>query len=144
MEQGRPLYFCPVASSSIYLFFLAYSQPSRTGCKRYFYTWCGPTATLGHRFETCCTRLDGNAGRKKSPKNSPSAHHRTTLLGDIFATKAHIDNWKKILNISISSTCLHNIVNFGPLTAEISWRLWGTQLISTGFASWQHYCMALW
>jgi len=115
MEQGRPLYFCPVASSSIYLFFLAYSQQSRTGCKRYFYTWCGPTATLGRRSEMCCTRLDGNAGCKKSPKNSPSAHRRTTLLGHIFATKAH------------------NMVNFGSLTAEICWRLWGTPANFNGF-----------
>jgi len=39
----------------------------------------------------CCTRLAGNAG----PKKSPSAHHRTTLSGYIFATKAHINNRKK-------------------------------------------------
>jgi len=31
------------------------------------------------------------------PKNSPSARHRTTLSGYIFATKAHIDNRKKLL-----------------------------------------------
>jgi len=43
----------------------------------------------------CCTRLAGNKGRKKIAKNSPSAHHRTTLLGYILATKAHIDNQKK-------------------------------------------------
>jgi len=41
--------------------------------------------------EMCCTRLTGNTGCKKSP----SAHHRITLLGYIFATKAHIDNRKK-------------------------------------------------
>jgi len=41
--------------------------------------------------EMCCTRLAGNTGRKKSP----SAHHRTTLLDYIFATKACIDNRKK-------------------------------------------------
>jgi len=32
------------------------------------------------------------------------------------------------------------MVNFGPLTAEISWGVWGTQQISTGFASWLRYC----
>jgi len=41
--------------------------------------------------EPCCTRLAENAGRKKSP----SAHHRITLSGYIFATKARIDNRKK-------------------------------------------------
>jgi len=41
----------------------------------------------------CCTWLAENAGRKKSP----SVHHRTTLSGYIFATKAYIDNWKKLV-----------------------------------------------
>jgi len=34
----------------------------------YFHTWCGLSANLGCRSETCCTRLAGNAGPKKSPK----------------------------------------------------------------------------
>ena len=34
------------------------------------------------------------------------------------------------------------MVNFGALTAEIGSGVWGTLQISTGFASWQHYCMA--
>jgi len=33
---------------------------------------------------------------------------------------------KKPLNSNISSTCAHNMVNFGPLAAEIGWRVWGT------------------
>jgi len=42
--------------------------------------------------------------------------HRTTLSGYIFATKAHINNRKKnLLSSNISSTCPHNMVNFGPL-----------------------------
>jgi len=40
-------------------------------------------------------QLAENTARKKITKNSPSAHHRTTLLGYIFATEAHIDNRKK-------------------------------------------------
>jgi len=39
--------------------------------------------------------LAGNAGRKNIAKKSPPAHHRTTLSGYIFATKACIDNRKK-------------------------------------------------
>jgi len=31
-----------------------------------------------------------------------------------------------MLNSNISSTSLRNVVNFGPLTAEIDWRVWGT------------------
>jgi len=33
---------------------------------------------------------------------------------------------KNLLNSNNSSTCPHNMVNFGPLTAEIFWRVWGT------------------
>jgi len=54
---------------------------------------------------------------QKIAKKSPSGHHRTTLSGYIFATKAHIDNRKKSSNIS--STRFNNMVNFGLLAAEI-------------------------
>jgi len=57
-------------------------------------TWCSPSAHLECRSEMYCTRLAGNAG----PQNSPSEHHRTTLSGYIFATKARIDNRKNLLN----------------------------------------------
>ena len=62
----------------------------------------------------------------KSRQKSPSGHHRTTSSGYIFATKARIDNRKKSFNSNISSTCPQNMVNFGPLTAENGWRVWGT------------------
>ena len=39
----------------------------------------------------------GHAGPKKIAKNSSSGHHRTTLSGYIFATKACVDNRKKCL-----------------------------------------------
>ena len=70
-------------------------------------------------------------------KKSPSGHHRTNLSGYIFATKARIDNRKNLLSSDMCCTCPHNMVNFGLLTAEICWRVWGTLQISTGFASWQ-------
>jgi len=71
----------------------------------------------------CCTRLAGNTGCKKSP----FWHHRTNLSGYIFRTKACIDNQKKnLLNSNTASTCPDNMVNFGLLTAEICWRVWGT------------------
>ena len=79
---------------------------------------------------------------QKSRQKSPSGHHRTTLSGYIFAIKACIDNRKKnLLSSNISSTCPHNMVNFGPLAAEIVSLVWGTpSVISTGFVSWQRYC----
>jgi len=73
----------------------------------------------------CCTRLAEIYRMQKIAKNLPSAHHRTTLSGYTFATKACIDN-QKMLNSNIASTCAHNMMNFGLLTAEICWRVWGT------------------
>ena len=59
-------------------------------------------------------------------QKSPSGHHTTTLSGYIFATKTCIDNRKNLLSSNISSTCPHNMVNFGPLAAEIDPVVWGT------------------
>jgi len=63
----------------------------------------------------------------KSRQKSPSVHHRTTLSGYIFATKARIDNQKKnLLSSSMSSRYPYNTVNFGPLAVEIGLPVWGT------------------
>jgi len=121
-------------------FFLACCQPSQIGCLPYFHTWCDLSANLGCRSETCCMRVAENTGRKTSPKNSLSAHHRTIFSGCTFATKENIGSRKKLFNSNISSTCPHNMVNFGPLAAEIVLPLWGTQQISTAFACWLRYC----
>jgi len=70
----------------------------------------------------------------KIAKNSPHGHHRTILSGYIFATKAHIDNRKKnLLDSNISSTCPHNMANFGPLAPEIISLVWGTLANFNGF-----------
>ena len=34
---------------------------------------------------------------------------------------------------NISSRCSHNMVNFGPLTADIDWQVWGTPANFKGF-----------
>jgi len=47
---------------------------------------------------------------------------------------------KKLLNNNISPTCSHNMVNFGPLAAEIVSRVRGTATNFNGFASWLRYC----
>jgi len=39
---------------------------------------------------------------------------------------------ENLLNSNISSTRSYNMVNFGPLTAEICWRVWAPQQISMG------------
>ena len=45
-------------------------------------------------------------------------NHRTTLSGYIFATKACIDNRKKLVKQQYLFHCSHNMLNFRPLTAE--------------------------
>jgi len=62
--------------SSFFLsFFLAYSQPSEIGCLPYFHTWCGLSANIGCRSETCCMQLAENTGCKKLAK----IHHLCTI-----------------------------------------------------------------
>jgi len=64
----------------------------------------------------------------------PATHHRTSLSGYIFGTKACIDNRKKnLLNSNTSSTCPDNMANLGLLKAEICWRVWGTPANFNGF-----------
>jgi len=77
-------------------------------------------------------QLAGNAGPKNRQKFA-IWHHRTTLSGYIFATKARIDNRKNTLNSNISPTCPYNMVNFGLLTAEIVSLVWGTPANFNGF-----------
>jgi len=40
---------------------------------------------------------------------------------------------KNLLSSNISSTCPHNMVNFGPLAAEIASLVWGTPPNFNGF-----------
>jgi len=40
---------------------------------------------------------------------------------------------KKLLKSNISSICPQNMVNFGPLMAEIIWWVWGTPVNFNGF-----------
>jgi len=80
----------------------------------------------------CCTWLAENTARKNRQK-LPSAHHRTTLSACIFATKACIDNRKKLIKHQYLLHMSHNMVNFGPLPAEIFLRVWGTPANFNGF-----------
>ena len=70
---------------------------------------------------------------QKSRQKSPYGHHPTTLSGNIFAIKACIENLKKLLRSNISPTYTYNLVNFGPLVAEIGSLVWAPHLISNGF-----------
>jgi len=63
---------------------------------------------------------------KKSPKidiSAPSDNFVGLYLRN-WGTYRHSE--KNLLSSNISSTCLHNMVNFGPLAAEIVLLVWGT------------------
>jgi len=54
------------------------------------HTWCGLSANLRCRSETCCTRLAGNAGRKKVAKNRHLGTIAQIVGLYIFATIRHV------------------------------------------------------
>ena len=114
---------------------LAYSQPSQTGCLPYFHTvsWCGLSANLACRSETFCTSFTENTGRKKVAKN----RHLGTIAQICRAISLQVRHvsaiGKSLLNSNISPTYPYNVVNFGPLAVEISWRVWGTPANFNGF-----------
>ena len=72
----------------------------------------------------CAARGSLEIQDPKLAKQSPSGHNRTT--------KPRIDNRKKLLS-SNNSTCPHNMVNFGPIAAEIGSGVRGTPVNFNGF-----------
>ena len=80
---------------------------------------------------------------QKSRQKLPSGHHRTTLSGYVFATKAHIGNRKKLVK---QQYVLHMSPQYGKLRPTNGWDRSGSLghpcKISTGFSSWQRYCTA--
>jgi len=74
-----------------------------------------------------------NTGGTKSPK---SDHLRSIaqICRAICLQLMHMSTIRKnLLNSSISSTCCHNMLNFGLLTAEIGSLIWGTPANFNGF-----------
>ena len=60
---------------------------------------------------------------QKIAKKSPSGHHRTAFSG-YFATKACIDNRKKFVKQQYLFHMSPQLLNFGPLAAEIGSVVW--------------------
>jgi len=140
---GRYIFALCFLFSLLSSFFLAYSQLSQIGCLPYFYTWCCPSVNLECRHEMCCTQLAGNAGPKKSPK---ICHLGTMaqLCRAISSQLRHVSTiGKNLLNSNVSRTRSQNMVNFGPLAAEICWQVWGTTAHFNGFGVLAAYCTAL-
>jgi len=93
------------------------------------FAWCGLSANLRCRSETCCTRLAGNTGRKKSPK----IRHLGTIAQLCRAVFSQLRHISSVGNNNTSSTSPDNMVNFGPPTAEIGSLVWGTPGNFNGF-----------
>ena len=81
----------------------------------------------------CCTRLAANTGRKKVAKN----RHLGTiaqLCPDISSQLRHVSTiGKKLVKQQHLLHMSHNMVNFGPLAAEIVSLVWGTPANFNGF-----------
>ena len=85
------------------------------------------------RSEMCCTRLAEIQDEKTRQKIAfwPSSHNFVGLY--LRNEGMYRQSEKNLLNSNSSSTCPDNIVNFGLLTAEICWRVWGTPANFNGF-----------
>jgi len=113
-----------------YLLSFFFSSPILNGRRLGVYhtsTRCGLSANLEYRSEICRTPLAGNTGQKNVQK---IRHLRTIaqLCQAISSQLRHVSTIEKkhLLNSNTSSTCPDNTVHFGPLAAEICWRVWGT------------------
>jgi len=80
-----------------------------------------------------CTRLARNTRRRNDAKN---CYLRTIaqLCRAISSQLRHVLTiGKNLLSSNISPTCAYNVVNFGPLAAEIISLVWGTPANFNGF-----------
>ena len=91
---------------------------------------CDLSANLECMSEICCTRIASKIQDAKNRHFGAIAQ----LCRAVSSQLRHISTiGKNLLNIDTSCTCPHNMVNFGLLTAEISWRVWGTPANFNGF-----------
>ena len=83
--------------------------------------------------ETCCTRLAANTGRKKSAKICHLGTIAQLCKAISWQLRHVLTIGKSLLCSNISTTCYHNMVNFGPLAAETVSLVWGTPGNFNGF-----------
>jgi len=96
----------------------------------YFHTRFGLSANLECMSEMWSTRLAENTGQNN--------RHFCTIAQfcqPVSSQLRHVSTIGKKLvkHRYTSSTCPHNMVNFGLLKAEICWRVWGTPAYCNGF-----------
>jgi len=124
--------------SSFFLSFLSSPQRLQIGCPPYFNTWCGLSANLECSLQ-CAARgsleMQDGKNRQKFAVWAPS--HNVTIAQLCRAISSQLRHYRQseenLLNSNISPTCLHNMVNFGLLAAEIVSLVWGTSANFNGF-----------
>jgi len=148
---GRPLtlIFC---SGGFYLFllFLPYSHRPQIECLPYFHIRCGLTANLECRTGLNWSVLHAARWKYRTQKLRKNNRHLRTMEQTCRAISSqlrHVSTIGKenVLSSNISSTYLHNMLNFGPLTAEIGSGVWSTPANFNGFrflASLLHQCLS--
>jgi len=83
--------------------------------------WCGLTANLECRYEMCCTRARWKYRTQKIAICAPFHNFVRLYL-------PNQDTYRQSKNLFYSNIFLrrYNMVNFGPLAAEIGSLVWGT------------------
>jgi len=115
---GQTIIFLPCDFYLLLFFFPPLISAAADWMSPYFHTWCGLSANLRCRSETCSTRLAEYTGRKKVAKIAiwAPSHNFVGLSSQL----RHVSTiGKKLLSSNMSSTCPQNMVKFGPLAAEI-------------------------
>jgi len=105
-------------------FFFFFSSPNLSGRRLDVLS-----ANLECMSDMRCTLLAENTGCKN--------RHFGTIAQLCRAVSSQLRHMstigKNLLNTDTSSTCPHNMVNFGLLMAEICWQVWGTPSNFNGF-----------
>jgi len=84
----------------------------------YLHTWCGLSANLRCRSETCCTALAANTGRKKSSKN----RHLGTIAQPCRAISSQIRHVSTIGKKLVKQQyLLHTFPQYGELRLTSGW-----------------------
>jgi len=122
-----------LSSSSFFLF----SSPNLSGRRLDVYHTSAPGVAL-MRIQNAGPKCAARGSLQiQDAKNRPKSRHLgtiTQLCRAISSQLRHISTiGKNLLSSNMSSTCHHNMVNFGPLVAENRWRVWGTPANFNGF-----------
>ena len=126
------LYFCPVIS--IFLSSIFFSSPNLSGRRLDVYH----TSTHGValvRIWNACLKCAARGSLKIQDAKNRHLGTIAQLCRAMSSQLRHVSTIgkKNLLNSNISPTCPHNMVNFGPLAAEICWRVWCTPANFNGF-----------